>query len=286
MTKGISPSDSPQVSVVMSVYRPNLEYLRQAVAGILAQELEDLELIVVEDPTEVPVGRILEEFDDPRIIHERITKRVALWESRNLALQRARAELIAVHDGDDVSEPGRLQAQFRFLRDHEEVAVCGTQLRAIDEYGQEMGYRQFPLDHESIIEAMKRFNPLAQPSVMMRRTAVQRVGGYGAGGGRCCEDYDLWARLAVVGARFANLAEPLVRYRIHPGSTKTHKFRVTIADTIRIKKEYFAKDMGWGDRLRLRGESVLRLLPGRVVSGLFNWSKIRNQLTCVRSLVR
>jgi glycosyltransferase involved in cell wall biosynthesis len=58
-------------------------------------------------------------------------------------------------------------------------------------------------------------SPLPHPSVMMRRSALDAVGGYHRVSWP--EDYDLWLRMLAAGIRLAKLPEVLVRWRDHPG---------------------------------------------------------------------
>ena len=67
---------------------------------------------------------------------------------------------------------------------------------------------------------------------------------------RLAPDYDLWCRLAK-GGRFANLAEPLVRYRIHPDGSKSAQLRQTLRETLEIKNKH------WGGKGRFPPASVL-----------------------------
>ncbi len=80
---------------------------------------------------------------------------------------------------------------------------------------------------------------------------------------------DLWCRLARKGARFANLPEALVRYRIHPDARKAQTLRRTLGGTIDVKRKYWKQDMGPVDRLRLCAEYLLLLLPPSLVYRLF-----------------
>src|SRR5690606_12676863 len=57
-------------------------------------------------------------------------------------------------------------------------------------------------------------NPVAHPTLMARRSALERVGGYRE---VPTEDYDLWLRLAAGGARLERQALPGLAYRMHPG---------------------------------------------------------------------
>jgi hypothetical protein len=75
--------------------------------------------------------------------------------------------------------------------------------------------------------------------------------------------------MAKSGIKFANLPEPLVRYRIHKGSVKSVKLRDTLRGTIEIKQLHFGADMNFRARLRLVGERLLLLLPPKFVLWLF-----------------
>jgi hypothetical protein len=83
------------------------------------------------------------------------------------------------------------------------------------------------------------------------------------------EDYDLWCRLALAGVRFANLSEPLVRYRIHAGGSKRAKLRGILRGTLDIKMRYWNEHMDLAARARLWAERCLLLLPPEWVLRLF-----------------
>jgi hypothetical protein len=59
---------------------------------------------------------------------------------------------------------------------------------------------------------------------MMRRKNVLHLGGYRDIAGLCAQDYDLWLRLAEHG-EIANLAEPLLRYRVHEKQISVSKIK-------------------------------------------------------------
>jgi GT2 family glycosyltransferase len=193
-------------------------------------------------------------------------------------VREARAPLVAWLDADDVALPGRLAKQAAFLDAHPDVAVAGSWLELIDEKGRTLGYRCYPTNDAAIRAALPRFNPIPQPGVMARREALLAAGGYVERPDGVCEDYDLWCRLARTGARFANLPEPLTRYRIHLGAMKARKLRGTLRDSIRIKRRYYGGALGARGRLRLFGERALCLLPPRLVLRLFLALEARRRL--------
>jgi len=78
-------------------------------------------------------------------------------------------------------------------------------------------------------ELLKTRNPFCHSTIMMRRDAYERAGGYRRGL-RICEDFDLWCRLSEV-TELTNIERPLVRYRIHGTAMSIRQpIRMMIAD--------------------------------------------------------
>lgn len=272
---------APLVSVVMPVWRPNPDFLRIAVRSVLEQTFRELELVIVEDPSDVSAGNILDEFEDGRIRHLVNSSRSSIVEQLNVGLANSRGELVARFDADDICEPRRLEKQVEFLMADSEIAVVGSQITIIDARGNRLGLRSYPVNHDQIVAAMNRFNPIAHPSVMFRKQAIVDAGGYrliqSAGwSGPWCQDYDLWSRLARQGIRFANLTEALVRYRIHSAQLKSENVRDVLRAIRTIKKLYWRENMGLRARWRMYAERFLMVLPQRLVVALFLQVQIRS----------
>jgi len=258
---------SPAVSVVMAVFNPHPTYFRQAVESVLAQTFRDFELIVIEDPSPRSAAALLEGIADNRLrLHVNET-RLGLTRSLNLGVSLARAPLIARLDGDDLCAPDRLARQVAFLDEHPEIDVYGSRITIIDAAGRPFARRLLPLDHDEISAALRRFNCISHPAVMVRKAAMQRAGGYDPA--EPIDDYDLWCRMLKHGSRFENSADDLIRYRFHPEALKFEGIRKVIRDGIHTKRHNFADDFTLRDRLRILGERALLLLPPRLVLWLF-----------------
>lgn len=264
----------PLVSVVMTVLEPDRRYFPEAVASVLAQDYANLELVIVEDPSTRSAAELLRAFDDPRIVHHANPERTSHTRQRNQSLALARGELVATLDADDICDPQRISTQVRYFEQHPEVAVVGTQLAIIDTEGRVTGSRAYPVTHEEIVAAMPRFNPIAQPSVMFRKAAIVESGGYSYDRFPA-EDYELWSRLAVQGIKFANLPEPLLKYRLHPGGMKATRLKGTLRGTLDVKNRYWRSKQGWRGHLRMTLERVLLLVPPAVTYQLFTWTVLR-----------
>ena len=221
----------PRVSIVMAVH-DGARWLREAVDSALGQTLDDLELIVVDDGSTDATAEILASYGDRRLSVVR-QPRAGLTRSLNRGLRVAAAPLVARLDADDVALPERLARQVAFLDAHPEVGVLGTGCREIGAGGEPRGVYAPPADDAAIRRALIRRNPFVHSSVVMRRRAVEEVGGYDETVA-VAQDYELWLRLSRV-TRLANLPEPLVLRRLAPD-------RVSVArDTERLRTEVRVK---------------------------------------------
>jgi len=257
---------TPTISVVMAVYRPHPRYFPEAVASVLAQTFRDFEFVIVEDPSETSAAELLTPFQDERIRLIANTERTGLIAQRNRTLSEARAEWVAFLDADDCMEPTRLAKQWEYLQSHPEVDVLGSQLSIIDGDGRSVGARSYPKSGANILRSFRRFNAIAQPAALARKAAMLASNGYSFE--FPAEDYDLWSRMALAGAKFANHPESLTRYRIG-GASKGERLRNTIRLTREVKRRYWRGSMNTGDRLRYWGEACLLGLPAGCVEWLF-----------------
>jgi len=203
----------PAVSVLMPVHN-GAPWVRDAVASILTQTLEDLELIVIDDGSTDATPEILGRVRDSRLRVER-RERSGLTRSLNRALGLARSALIARLDADDLALPERLERQRAFLAANAEVGLLGSGVREVDEAGRTAREIRPPADDRAIRRALIRRNPFVHSSVMMRRSVLERAGGYDEAL-PVAQDYDLWMRMSRL-TRLANLPEPLVVRRLPPG---------------------------------------------------------------------
>lgn len=205
---------TPTVSVVMPMHDA-APYIEESVRSILAQDIEDLELIIVDDgSTDDSVARI-ETIDDNRI-------RLFRQENRGVAsalitgMQHARGALIARHDADDVALPHRLSRPISFLEAHREIGLVGSAAVVTDAEGRAKAELRHAEDDPSLRYAVHFDSPFVHPTVVFRRAAYDQAGGYHADSD-VFEDHDLWWRMSKV-TRMANLTDVLLRYREVPVS--------------------------------------------------------------------
>ena len=112
-------ADPPRFSVIVPTYgRP--EYLPECLTSILAQTVEDFEVIVVDDASPVPVELPV---TDARVRLVRRDANGGPAAARNTGLEAARGTHIAFCDDDDLFSPDRLELAVAGL-DRAPVACC------------------------------------------------------------------------------------------------------------------------------------------------------------------
>lgn len=234
----------PDVSVVLP-YRDVAPTLGEALESVLAEREIRIEVLAIDDGSCDGSTTVATEIArrDPRV---RLldARGAGIVAALGLGLAEARAPLIARMDGDDVSLAGRLAAQHAALHADARIAVVGTCVEAFPDGALADGLRRYvawqnalrtPEDHarEVFIEA-----PLCHPSVMMRRDAIARVGGYRAGD--FPEDYDLWLRLAASGAAMTKLDRLGLRWRHRSGRLTFSSPRYAPEKIRALKAEHLA----------------------------------------------
>ena len=222
---------TPAISVVLPV-RNGERFLREAVDSVLAQTVEDFELIVVDDGSTDSTRAIVRGYDDPRL---RLLERPpeGLVPALDAGLGAARAPLIARMDADDVSAPHRLERQRLRIEASPRCGMVATWSRVLDEHGREVRIEVLPLDPGDLARRLLLRNPFRHGSTLLRREAVDAVGGYRDDYGHS-EDYDLWVRLVRAGWSLAVVPEVLYDYREHPDAvTRTDPDRIRLREQLR-----------------------------------------------------
>jgi glycosyltransferase involved in cell wall biosynthesis len=203
---------SALLTVLMSVYNGE-EYLDEAIESILNQTYEDFQFLIIDDASTDRSPRMLQKWanHDDRIRLMLNEHNQGLGAVLAQGMRDADTPLVARMDADDVAHPERLQRQVEYMKANPEVGVLGTFAVDVDEHGQIVKPRRFPVTHEEICQLLWT-NPILHPTVMMRRREILAAGNYDPDL-RKRQDYDLWFRCAEAGLRFANLPEPLLEYR-------------------------------------------------------------------------
>jgi glycosyltransferase involved in cell wall biosynthesis len=209
----------PRVSVITPAHRAEA-FLAATLGSVVSQTYADWEAIVVDDASDDATAEVARGVADPRIRVVRSEANLGPAGARNLALDHADGDLVALLDADDRWLPEYLERQVA-LFDAEEARRPGVGIVACDAwmegpdgrlpetYGQRFG---FPADPS--VADLLRANTIFV-SAVSPRAVVEEVGRFST---ECfgSEDHDLWLRIVEAGYRVVATREPLAVYRLSP----------------------------------------------------------------------
>jgi glycosyltransferase involved in cell wall biosynthesis len=217
----------PRVSVVMPIYN-GAAYLAAAIDSVLAQTLEDFELILVDDGSTDDTPRIVADYAarDARVRPVRKANS-GIAETLNQGFREATAEWVARLDADDLMLPERLERQLAFVAADPALAAAGSYYEIIDAAGRSHGVRMpLPRDRAELERFIAAREPLSflHPSMLIRRQTALDLGGYRRET-EPAEDVDLFARMLATGAPILIQPEVLLQYRVHAGAISARSAR-------------------------------------------------------------
>jgi len=219
--------------------------LAAAVDSLVHQTDPAWELVAIDDGSTDASAAMLQAYArrDRRIRVVRAARR-GLVPALNAGLAVAGGPLVARLDADDVCMPERLACQRRHLDARPAVGLVasrvhfgGDPVRAAG-YARHVEWTNQLLTHREISLARFVESPVAHPSVMFRRTLVERWGGYAAGD--FPEDYELWLRWLEAGVRMEKRPEPLVVWNDSPTRLSRSDRRYATEAFYRLKARYLA----------------------------------------------
>jgi glycosyltransferase involved in cell wall biosynthesis len=201
---------APVVSVVLPAYNA-ADTVGEAVASILDQRLQELELIVVDDGSTDATRAVLEKFDDPRLVVLHHPTNRGFGAALRTGIENTTTDVIARLDADDVAHTDRLAREYEVLQQRPEVGLVTTAYFIVDESGRELERRDTPPDHASAWFRLLFGNQFGHSTTMYRRAIYNAVGGY-RDEYYPSEDHDLWLLMAEV-TEVAMIPDPLLWYR-------------------------------------------------------------------------
>jgi len=207
----------PDVSVIIPVYRGS-QYIAQALTSVFAQRFTAYEIIVVNDgsPETEKVERELQPYAQQITYIKQ--ENGGPSSARNAGILQAKGEYIAFLDCDDAWHPSYLAEQLALLRAEPELDLiyCDALLIGTSPNAGKTVMEINPSRGAVTLESLLKLDC----SVITSCTVVRRQCLLDAGlfdeDRRCCEDYDMWVRIADRGGRMAYQHKVLALRRIHP----------------------------------------------------------------------
>ena len=217
---------APLVSILTPAYN-SAAYVAETVESVLQQTCSDFELLIVDDGSTddtLAVVRALAEADTR--VKGFASPHGGPAVARNVALQHARGQFLALLDSDDVWDPSFLSTQLSLLQKQPEIAIVTANV--VSRGGPFDGTPFWPIT--SGTHELRTYDPIAHEDAVsvfavFRRAVIDRIGGFDpvfTGN----EDYEFWLRAMNAGFRVLQNRAILGRYRRRPGSVSSDDVRM------------------------------------------------------------
>ncbi len=259
-------------SVLISLYKKeNPEWLREALDSVFAQTVQPNEIVLVKDGSLTEdLEAVLSEYSTKHPIFNFVINETNL--GLGLALQKGvlacKNEIIARMDTDDIIPHDRFEKQFAKIQEGYDVVSCWSRLFMNDNH-EVIAVKKRPEHHEDIVKLAHRRSPVCHAAAFMRKSAVVSAGNYMHR--QYYEDYNLWVRMIMNGARFYNVQEVLYDVRTTEEQLQRRGGFSYLMNELKYLKEFYdmdfysIKDLMINSCIRI----AARLMPGRLRTFVF-----------------
>lgn len=256
-----------EFSVLTSIYyKENPEWLREALDSVFAQTLQPTEFVLVKDgPLTNELESVLAEYMQKYPIFKVLQNETNL--GLGLALQKGveacSNEIIARMDTDDIIPSYRFEKEYDAIEKGNDVVSCWSQI-FIDDINNIVAIKKRPETHAEIVKLAHKRSPLCHAGTMFKKSAVLKAGNY-----QHCplnEDYHLWVRMIMSGAKFYCVQKVLYYVRTNPDQISRRgglKYLITeLKSFLEFRRIGFftKKDMVVNISIRI----IVRLLPQKL----------------------
>jgi len=202
--------NNPLVTVLMPVYNGQ-HFIKESIESILNQSYTNFEFLIINDGSTDDSEKIINSYTDHRIVFINNAENKGLIETLNSGIQLSKGDYIARMDADDISLVNRIEKQVEFLDQNTEIGFLGTNYTI---FGDKFEDVEYPSVHDDLKLACLMYNPFCHPSVMFRKSVLEK--------NKICfekkyihaEEYKVWSEILSI-SKGHNLSEKLIKYRFH-----------------------------------------------------------------------
>ncbi len=249
---------APLVSVILTTYNPNRQWVLESINSILSQTYKNIEFIIIDDWSN---NWVLDElylilsnqFSNLIVIKNEENKWVSY--SSNKALKLSSWKYIARIDDDDIwSDNYKLEEQVNFLENNKDYGLVGTWCHITDEDWNILYSVNNPTNHEDMQDKMISKCYFPHSSVLYVKDVVLSAWGYNHIWFPI-DDHDLRIKISMI-SKVANLPLHWMKYRhkkswiCYNNMVKLHikRFKLTL---------HYQKKRGKSNRFILKRFSIL-----------------------------
>lgn len=227
--------DDTLVSIITPTYNHE-KYIKECINSVLQQAYSNWEMIIVDDGSSDNTYSIAKEFASTdsriRVFTQKNIGIFRLSETYNFALSQSNGKYVAVLEGDDVWLPEKLSLQVMELEANEKVVLSyGQAYSSTTDLKSNYGLTDFSSKSNEVLlnnpvgsatNVLLFANFIVALTVLIRRTALDKIGGFQQSHKLPLVDLTTWIELSLCG-KFSCIKRPLGKWRFYPNQiTKTY----------------------------------------------------------------
>lgn len=202
-----------RVTIIMPVYNGE-KYIKEAIDSIVNQTFKDWELLCIDDCSSDSSVKIIQSYEDERIKLLCNNENRGIAFTRNIGLENAKTEYIALLDDDDIAMPYRLEKEVEYLDLHTDIHVVGGHQRQIDAQGNDLNKQwSVPLNPNYLKAYLLFNNGVVNGSTMFRREFIEKNSIRYKDNMCGAEDYMFWVECSLHG-KIKNLDNVFLLWRV------------------------------------------------------------------------
>lgn len=231
-------SSKPKISFVIPV-KNRVELLQSTLESLQKQTEPNWEAIIVDDHSSEDVEQVVTRFGDERLCYFKLPLASGVAAARNYGNQRAKADIVAVLDSDDLAEPKRAEVTLKTYADHNWDFFSSGRLTLVMETGEtKLPSVTLPQVWDPELFTTNGKEYVTHSSVAYTKQAAMEIPYNSAL--PCLDDYDLITRFIVLGKKMYFTPEILAIWRRHPDT-----LTAATADKIQGYKKAIRSWRGW-----------------------------------------
>ncbi len=218
-----------KLAVILPTYNAE-NFITECLDSLLNQTFSDFCILAVNDASTDNTGKILEDYaaKDTRLRVYHFSENQgepAVMQFAMDMLNYMNVEYVARMDADDICVPHRFERQVQYLDKHPEIDILGSNALLFND-GQTDKTTKIStlplLDKDIKAHFSLARDHIINPSSMWRHSSIKALN-INYAQTATAPDFHMWVQCALHKKTFANLPEPLLLYRLHPGQeSKKH----------------------------------------------------------------
>lgn len=228
---------TPHISVIIPTHNRE-KFIGAAIQSVFNQTWQDLEIIVVDDGSVDNTKDLIQAYHSEKITYVHLKQGGPGW-ARNNGISRAKGDMVAFLDSDDIWEPNKLELQMEVMAGDPQVKMALANFKFIDpvdnilnESGVDPDYSY---DGQFLRDYLDGRLPVYTSTVMVKRDVFDKVGSFDEQH-MIAEDLDLWIKIAAH-FKVGYVHKPLTHIRKHSGNISGASRKKTyFAATVMIER--------------------------------------------------